>query len=105
MWMLGRPRRRLASLSIEGEIESGWSVGEGREQVVVTSVSPRHRLALGFVPGAAGVGSTFEDARGASVEVVRLPGDDRTPPGHDPAMTRRRDRDVALPVMRIRRPE
>jgi len=105
MWMLGRPRRRLASMRFEGDVAPGWSVGEGREQVVVTSVSPRHRLALGFVPGTAGVGSTFEDGRGASVEVVRLPGDDPTPPGHDPAMTRRRDRDAALPVMKIRRPE
>jgi folate-binding protein YgfZ len=90
MWMLGRPRRRLASLRFEGDVAPGWSVGEGREQVVVTSVALRDRLALGFVPGTAGVGSTFEDGRGASVEVVRLPGDDPTPPGHDPAMTRRR---------------
>jgi hypothetical protein len=105
MWMLGRPRRRLASLRVEGDVAPGWSVGEGREQVVVTSVSLPNRLALGFVPGTAGVGSTFEDGRGASVEVVRLPGDDPAPPGHDPAMTRRRDRDAALPVMRIRRPE
>ena len=105
MWMLGRPRRRLASLRVEGEVGPGWSVGDGREQVAVTSVSLRHRLALGFVPGTAGVGSTFEDGLGAAVEVVSLLGEDRTPPGHDPAMTRRRDRDAALPVMRIRRPE
>jgi folate-binding protein YgfZ len=105
MWMLGRPRRRLASMRVEGAVVPGWQVGEGREQVVVTSVSLRHRMALGFVPGTAGVGSTFEDGRGASVEVVRLPGEDRTPPGHDPAMIRRRDRDAALPVMRVRRPE
>jgi tRNA-modifying protein YgfZ len=105
MWMLGRPRRRLAVLHTVGPVVPGWTVGTGRDEVVVTSVAPLRGLALGFVPGATTVGSTFEDGQGATVEVLRLPGDDPVPPGHDPRMTRRRDRDAAPPVTRVRRPE
>jgi tRNA-modifying protein YgfZ len=94
MWMLGRPRRRLARVRVlDGEVTAGWSAGEGRRAVTVTSVSPAGDLALAFVPSDAQVGDAVrDDDGGAGIEVVALIGDDPTPPGHDPAMTRRRDR-------------
>ncbi len=110
MWMLGRPRRRLARVHITGpdvtSIGPGWSTGAGRELVEVTTVGPvidpvvdpagaddRTVLgALAFVPGRTSVGDVLGDAS-AAVEVIALVGDDPQPPGHDPAMRRRRDRD------------
>lgn len=94
MWMLGRPRRRLAVIAVEGGVSAGWRTGTGREVVEVTSVAPDGARALAFVPAGAAPGSTFqaEGDDGAVVTVVRLVGDDEMPPGHDPAMTRRRDR-------------
>jgi tRNA-modifying protein YgfZ len=93
MWMLGRPRRRLARVRVlDGEVTAGWSAGEGRRAVTVTSVSPGGDLALAFVPSDAQVGDAVRDDGGAGVEVLGLVGDDPSPPGHDPAMTRRRDR-------------
>ena len=111
MWMLGRPRRRLARVHITGpdaaHVTPGWSVGTGRELVEVTTVDRTADQAafrsgsgtgvavsaLAFVPGKAGVGDLLGDVASAAVEVVGLVGDDPLPPGHDPAMRRRRDRD------------
>lgn len=94
MWMLGRPRRRLARVRIvRGEVAPGWTAGTGRRAATVTSVSPHAPLALAYVPGDAAPGTVFEDdAAEAGIEVASLVGDDAAPPGHDPAMTRRRDR-------------
>jgi tRNA-modifying protein YgfZ len=95
MWMLGRPRRRLAIVASQGgELAPGWQAGSGRRTATVTSVSPDGRQALAFVPADAQVGDVFaddvEDAQG--IEVQRLVGADAHPPGADPAVTRRRDR-------------
>jgi tRNA-modifying protein YgfZ len=120
MWMLGRPRRRLAVVTPVGpRVAAGDEFGAGRRRVTVTSVAPDGDRALAFVPGDAQVGSRYPEhgdagaAAGAvgsgdggaspaaadggdvgatGVEVVALVGDDPAPPGHDPAVTRRRDR-------------
>jgi folate-binding protein YgfZ len=91
MWMLGRPRRRLARVRLEGAAGPGWTTGSGRDEVRVTSAAPEAGVGLAFVPGETSRGARFE-ADGAAVEVLDLPGDDPAPPGHDPAVRRRRDR-------------
>jgi tRNA-modifying protein YgfZ len=92
MWMLGRPRRRLAQVSVRGEVAVGWETGTGRRKATVTTVAPDGGLALAFVPGDAQVGDAYTDDEGTGLQVQGLIGDDPTPPGHDPAVTRRRDR-------------
>ncbi len=110
MWMLGRPRRRLARVRLTGDatalaaVTPGWRTGDGRDAVEVTTVGPLTdggRFALAFVPGASSVGTSITATRSTpsepseddlAVEVLALVGDDPTPPGHDPAMRRRRDR-------------
>ncbi len=96
MWMLGRPRRRLAVVGVEGGVAPGWRAGSGRQQVQVTSVTSDGTQALAFVPADAEVGQAFseggEPADTPRIEVERLVGDDPNPPGHDPAVVRRRDR-------------
>jgi folate-binding protein YgfZ len=91
MWMLGRPRRRLARVRLEGDAGPGSTIGSARDEVRVTAVLPGADVGLAFVPGGAARGDRFADA-GTAVEVLDLPGDDPSPPGHDPAMRRRRDR-------------
>lgn len=99
MWMLGRPRRRLARVRLAGDADllvavgPGWTAGEGRDAVHVTTVAD-DETALAYVPGTtiAGARLAFD---GVDVEVLDLIGDDPTPPGHDPAMRRRRDRQAA----------
>jgi folate-binding protein YgfZ len=109
MWMLGRPRRRLARVRIDGDaalladVRAGWRAGEGRDAVEVTTLAPRGIvggqdggvLALAFVPGASAVRERLTapgEEGGATIEVLEVLGDDPVPPGHDPAMRRRRDR-------------
>lgn len=92
MWMLGRPRRRLALVEPSGTIAPGWRAGKGRRQVEATSVTSDSRLALAFVPADATPGEAFTGEDGATLRVERIIGDDPNPPGHDPAMVRRRDR-------------
>ena len=93
MWMLGRPRRRLAVVAVEGRVSAGWRTGSGRQLVEVTSVAPEGARALAFVPPQTSTGSAFASEDGdASVTVLRLVGDDAMPPGHDPSVVRRRDR-------------
>jgi folate-binding protein YgfZ len=109
MWMLGRPRRRLARVRIDGDaalladVRAGWRTGEGRDAVEVTTLAPRGIdggqdggvLALAFVPGASAVGERLTglgEEGGTAIEVLEILGDDPVPPGHDPAMRRRRDR-------------
>lgn len=90
MWMLGKPRRRLAQVAVEGSVAPGWTVGSGRQKVEVTAVADDRALA--FVPSDAVVGDRHEDDDGAAVAVTAFVGGDRMPPGHDPATPRRRDR-------------
>lgn len=95
MWMLGRPRRRLAMVSVEvvaGEVAPGWTAGTGRATVTVTTLDAALGRALAFVPSAATAGDRFVGDDGNAVIVDHLVGDDPAPPGHDPAITRRRDR-------------
>lgn len=93
MWMLGRPRRRLARVAASGgSLAPGWQAGTGRRTVTVTSVASDRASALAFVPGDASPGEVLTGDDGVDVEVVALIGASDTPPGHDPAMARRRDR-------------
>jgi folate-binding protein YgfZ len=93
MWMLGRPRRRLAVVTpVETDLAPGWEAGGGRRRVTVTTVTPEGDRALAFVPGDAVVGDAFTDDAGAGIEVAALVGAQADPPGADPAVTRRRDR-------------
>ena len=92
MWMLGRPRRRLAIVAAAaGGLHDGWSSGDGRKASTVTTAAPDGRLALAYVPSGTQVGTQIDADDGMDVEVVALVGDDPAPPGHDPATTRRRD--------------
>lgn len=90
MWMLGRPRRRLARVTVDGDVAPGWTAGTGRQKVEVTAVADGHALA--FVPSDAAVGDRHEGDDGAAVAVAAFVGGDQMPPGHDPSTTRRRDR-------------
>ncbi|MFO7776844.1 MAG: hypothetical protein R6V28_00660 [Nitriliruptoraceae bacterium] len=94
MWMLGRPRRRLAVVTVEGAVSAGWRAGSGRQAIEVTSVSPDGMRALAFVPADATAGASFgaEDGDSTTVTVAELVGGEELPPGHDPAVPRRRDR-------------
>ncbi len=94
MWMLGRPRRRLAVVELDGAVAPGWRTGSGREVVEVTSVAPGGHRGLAFVPADASAGAVFGGAgqQEPQVTVERLVGDDPTPPGHDPSIVRRRDK-------------
>jgi folate-binding protein YgfZ len=92
MWMLGRPRRRLALLAVPTDTPVGVFAGTGRDTVDITSVAPTSGYALAYVPEATTAQQTFTGANGADATVVALVGADPNPPGHDPAMTRRRDR-------------
>ena len=93
MWMLGRPRKRLAVVEVaEGEVAEGATVGTGRRKAIVASVAPDGRRALAMVPGDAEVRARLTDEeQGVALEVARLVGEGLPVPGHDPAMTRRRD--------------
>ena len=94
MWMLGRPRRRLAQVHISGAstagVAVGWTAGDGRDAVAVTTLAGDEALA--FVPGTAVAGERLGGEVGPTIEVRAIVGDDPVPPGHDPAMRRRRDR-------------
>ncbi|MBW3658218.1 MAG: hypothetical protein KY457_06240 [Actinobacteria bacterium] len=90
MWMLGRPRRRLARVVVDDGVAAGWGTGAGKRAVEVTAVAGGSGLA--FVPADAEVGHRLEDETGRGVEVLGFVGGELPVPGHDPAMTRRRDR-------------
>ena len=91
MWMLGRPRRRLAVMAVEGDASPGWEAGEGRRKVRLTSLTSDGEVGLGFVPADTAQGTEFSEG-GVAVVVERIIGDTIDVPGHDPNMTRRRDR-------------
>lgn len=92
MWMLGRPRRRLAAVDLQGDADTAWQTGSGRSAVEVTSAASYagSRVGLAYVPADADEGDAYlED--GSGVVVRRIVGAGRPVPGHDPAMKRRRD--------------
>jgi tRNA-modifying protein YgfZ len=95
MWMLGRPRRRLAVLGFDGEVPAVDASGLTVDSSTLTSISAGQGLGLAMLSGVRVVGEVV--GGGASGQdgnwtVLRLPGDSPVPPGHDPAMRRRRDR-------------
>lgn len=96
MWMLGRPRRRLARVEATGtSLRPGWTVGSGRQAVTVTSATADGTRALAFVPRDAAVGAVLDGGDttdGGEVRVLGFVGDDLVAPGHDPDVPRRRDR-------------
>ncbi len=91
MWMLGRPRRRLARVRAASAVAPGWEAGSGRKRVTVTSTAPDGEVRLAFVPGDAAEGEVHAGDDGVSVEIVALLGAGTDVPGHDPAVPRRRD--------------
>jgi folate-binding protein YgfZ len=96
MWMLGRPRRRLARVRITGAAASavapGSTLGEGRNTVTITTLVPGTDEVLALVPGSATIGDALTpEGAELTLSIVGLVGDDPVPPGHDPAMRRRRD--------------
>jgi folate-binding protein YgfZ len=94
MWMLGRPRRRLARVRLVGDVQAGREVGAGRQKVTVTATVAGAPRGLAFVPADAAVGDRFVDGDD-EVAIVDFVGGDTVPPGHDPAVIRRRDRKPA----------
>lgn len=93
MWMLGRPRRRLAQVVLDGAAEAGWQAGSGRSAVEVTSAArfAGEPVGLAYVPADAAEGDRFEGPDGA-VTVRRIIGEGLPIPGRDPSVQRRRDR-------------
>jgi tRNA-modifying protein YgfZ len=95
MWMLGRPRRRLAVLGFDGEVPAVDASGLTVDSSAVTSISAGQGLGLAMLSGVRVVGEVVGSGapgQDGNWTVLRLPGDSPDPPGHDPAMRRRRDR-------------
>jgi folate-binding protein YgfZ len=93
MWMLGRPRRRLARVALTGAADAGWAAGSGKRGVEVTSAATwaGQRVGLAYVPPTAAPGDRLGDDD-AGVVVRELVGEGEAVPGHDPSVPRRRDR-------------
>lgn len=93
MWMLGRPRRRLARVVLTGGVRAGWSTGTGKRGVVVSSATTYsgERVGLAYVPADARPGDKYADEDGAVV-VRSFVGEGLAIPGQDPSVVRRRDR-------------
>lgn len=87
MWMLGRPRRRLALLDMTEPVEVGASVGDGSDTVTVTATEAGRALA--FVKPSVSVGAVVGEGR---LVVRKFVGDDRPLVGWTPNQTRGRDR-------------
>ena len=91
MWNLGRPRRRLARVTIDGRLDEGTEAGSGQGRVTVTGVSSTDpTVGLAYVGRDVEVGDVV-DVNGATLTVADVVGADREVPGHDPGATRRRD--------------
>ncbi|MDP8928563.1 MAG: hypothetical protein M3O70_08330 [Actinomycetota bacterium] len=93
MWMLGRPRRRLAQVVLGGAAAAGWSTGTGKRGAEVTSATTYggERIGLAYVPADARPGDRYADEDGAIV-VRNFVGEGLAIPGHDSSVVRRRDR-------------
>lgn len=97
MWMLGRPRRRLVTAHAEGAGAPGGD-GDGTGDATpstldVTSSTRDGRDVLGYGPAGTAVGDRV--LLGDRTAVVTGVVGDAMPPGHDPAVRRRRDRVAA----------
>lgn len=92
MWMLGRPRRALAAVIVDGDVAPGWRAGSGREAVEVTGVVTHdgERVGLAYVPTGASPGDRYGE-EDAAIIVRELVGAGLPVPGQDPNVTRRRD--------------
>ena len=89
MWQLGRPRRRLAVVALPDGTEPGHVVDEaGAVEVTRTGRIADQTVGLAFV----GRDTTAGDRLHGVVDVLEIVGADRPVPGHDPSVTRRRDR-------------
>lgn len=89
MWMLGRPRRHLALVTLPDGTGPGHVTDEtGAVEVTRVATVDDRTVGLAFV----GRDTTVGDQPHDGVEVLRLVGADRPVPGHDPAVKRRRDR-------------
>ncbi len=89
MWMLGRPRRHLAVVALPDGTGAGHVTDEpGAVEVTRTARIGDRTVGLAFV----GRDTVAGDEPAAGVEVLRLVGEGRPVPGHDPAVRRRRDR-------------
>ena len=87
MWMLGRPRRHLAVVELPADADVG-PLGDGGVEVTRIAQVGEATVGLAFV----GRDVTAGDEPAPGVEVLHLVGAGRPVPGHDPAVTRRRDR-------------
>lgn len=89
MWMLGRPRRRLALVALPHGTGPGH-VEDAPGSVEVTRVATvgDQTVGLAFVGRDTAVGDEPHD----DVRVLALVGEGRPVPGHDPSVARRRDR-------------
>lgn len=95
MWMLGKPRRRLVVLDLDGPAQDGDEVGTGRDRVTVTRATRTAPwAALAYAPSTVIVGSTVQAAKWKAT-VGAIVGADLPQPGADPKVTRRRDRRAA----------
>ncbi len=93
MWMLGRPRRRLARVVLAGGADERWSTGTGKRGVEVTSATTYggERVGLAYVPADARLGDRYGD-EDAAIVVRGFVGEGHAIPGYDPSVVRRRDR-------------
>lgn len=89
MWMLGRPRRRLAVVALPDGTPPGHVVDDpGAAEVTRTARIDGDTIGLAFVGRDVSAGDTPHDG----VEVLALVGEGLPVPGHDPSVQRRRDR-------------
>jgi tRNA-modifying protein YgfZ len=95
MWMLGRPRRRLAVLGL-GDSPPDFGHDDGRSDATVLSFAAELGLGLMMLAGSPAAGDVVVSAARLGQKhvwtVLDVPGDTAAPPGHDPGMRRRRDR-------------
>jgi hypothetical protein len=91
MWNLGRPRRRLATIRVTGQVTAGTEEGSGQERILVTGVVGTDPVVgLAFAGRDAAVGDVYE-LSDAKVEITGFVGEGLEQPGHDSNVTRRRD--------------
>lgn len=92
MWMLGRPRRQLVVLDLDGRAQPGDETGSGRDRWTLTRVtSTAPDAALAFAPAGTEVGASIA-GDGWTGTVRQVVGAQVPQPGADPNVTRRRDR-------------
>jgi len=89
MWMLGRPRRRLAVVALPDGTGTGHVEDDpGAAEVTRTARIGDETIGLALVRRDTTTGDTPHDG----VEVLAMVGEGLPVPGHDPSVQRRRDR-------------